>query len=151
MRVLVTGASGFVGRHLIRALRDAGHEVAACSRSRVEQPGIFYVVSPELGPGEDWTAALAGVDAVVHLAGLAAVDGSGSSAELETKYRKVNVEGTRALAKQAAKAGVKHFVFISSLHAVAADSDERLSEQTEPHPVSAYGRSKLVAEKSVQE
>jgi len=151
MRVLVTGASGFVGRHLIRALKDAGHEVAACSRSRVEVPGIFYVASPDLGPGADWTAALAGVDAVVHLAGLAAVDGPGNSADLEGEYRRVNVEGTRALAKQAAKAGVKHFVFISSLHAVAADSDERLSEQIEPHPVSAYGRSKLVAEKSVQE
>jgi nucleoside-diphosphate-sugar epimerase len=109
------------------------------------------VVSPELGPGADWTAALAGVDAVVHLAGLAAVDGSGSSAELETEYRKVNVEGARALAKQAAKAGVKHFVFMSSLHSVAANSDERLSERTEPHPVSAYGRSKLAAEKAIQE
>jgi uncharacterized protein YbjT (DUF2867 family) len=51
--VLVNGASGFVGRHLIRALRDAGHEVAACSRSRVEQPGIFYVAPPELGLGGD--------------------------------------------------------------------------------------------------
>jgi nucleoside-diphosphate-sugar epimerase len=114
-------------------------------------PGIFYVASPDLGPGADLAAALVGVDAVVHLAGLAAVDGSGSSAELETEYRKVNVEGTRALVKQAAKAGVKHFVFMSSLHAVAADSDERLSEQTEPHPVSAYGRSKLAAEKAIQE
>jgi uncharacterized protein YbjT (DUF2867 family) len=54
MRVLVTGASGFVGRRLIRALRDAGHEVAACSRSRVEVPGIFYVHSPDLAPEEDW-------------------------------------------------------------------------------------------------
>jgi len=151
MRVLVTGASGFVGRHLIRALRDAGHEVTAASRSRVEVPGIFYVGSPDLGPGADWAAALAGVDVVVHLAGLAAVDGPGTSAGLEGEYRKVNVEGTRALAKQAAKAGVKHFVFMSSLHAVAANSDERLSEQTEPHPVSAYGRSKLAAEKAIQE
>jgi nucleoside-diphosphate-sugar epimerase len=132
-------------------LKDAGHEVAACSRSRVEVPGIFYAASPALGPGADLAAALVGVDAVVHLAGLAAVDGSGSSAELETEYRKVNVEGTRALVTQAAKAGVKHFVFMSSLHAVAADSDERLSEQTEPHPVSAYGRSKLAAEKAIQE
>jgi len=151
MRVLVTGALGFVGRHLIRTLKDAGHEVAACSRSRVEQPGIFYIASPDLGPGADWAAALAGVDVVVHLAGLAAVDGPGNSADLEEEYRKVNVEGTRALAKQVAMAGVKHFVFMSSLHSVAANSDERLSEQTEPHPVSAYGRSKLVAEKAVQE
>jgi nucleoside-diphosphate-sugar epimerase len=109
------------------------------------------VVSPELEPGADWAAALAGVDVVVHLAGLAAVDEPGNSADLDGEYRKVNVEGTRALAKQAAMAGVKHFVFMSSLHSVAANSDERLSEQTEPHPVSAYGRSKLVAEKAVQE
>lgn len=151
MRVLVTGASGFVGRHLIRALRDAGHEVAACSRSRVEQPGIVYIASPDLGPGTDLAAALVGVDAVVHLAGLAVVDGHGNAADLEGKYRKVNVEGTRALAKQAAKAGVQHFVFMSSLHAVAADSDERLSEQTEPRPTSAYGRTKMAAEKAIQE
>jgi len=151
MRVLVTGASGFVGGHLIRRLTDAGHEVIACSRSRVEQPGIFYVAAPELGPLSDWTLALKDVDAVVHLAGLAAVDKSGNSSELEKEYRKVNVEGTRTLAQQAVRAGVKHIVFLSSLHAVAGESDERITEQTEPHPVSAYGRSKLAAEKALQE
>jgi nucleoside-diphosphate-sugar epimerase len=108
-------------------------------------------VSPELGPRAGWAAALAGIDAVVHLAGLAAVDGPSNSGDLEGEYRKVNVEGTRALAKQAAKAGVKHFVFMSSLHAVAAGSDVRISEETEPHPTSAYGRSKLDAEKAIQE
>jgi nucleoside-diphosphate-sugar epimerase len=150
MKVLVTGASGFVGGYAVRALRDAGHKVTACSRSRVEMPGIFYAPAPELGPGADWAAALTGIDAIVHLAGRAAVDGSGK-ADVEDEYRTVNVVATRALAKQAAKAGVKHFVLMSSLHAVAADSDERLSEQTEPHPVSAYGRSKLAAEKAIQE
>lgn len=150
MKVLVTGASGFVGGYAVRALRDAGHKVTACSRSRVEMPGIFYAPAPELGPGADWAAALTSIDAIVHLAGRAAVDGSGK-AVVEDEYRTVNVEATRALAKQAAKAGVKHFVLMSSLHAVAADSDERLSEQTEPHPVSAYGRSKLAAEKAIQE
>ena len=54
MRVLVTGASGFVGRGLLVTLRDRSHEVIAASRSRVEQPGIFYVRSPELGPEADW-------------------------------------------------------------------------------------------------
>lgn len=54
MRVLVTGASGFVGKSLLGALRDRSHEVIAASRSRVEQPGIFYVRSPELGPGANW-------------------------------------------------------------------------------------------------
>jgi nucleoside-diphosphate-sugar epimerase len=88
---------------------------------------------------------------VVHLAGLAAVDGSGNSAEHETDYRKVNVEGTRALAKQAVKAGAKYFVFMSSVHAVAAESDTRIAEKTEPHPTSVYGRTKMAAEKAIQE
>ena len=54
MKILVTGASGFVGRGLLVTLRDRSHEVIAASRSRVEQPGIFYVYSPELGPAADW-------------------------------------------------------------------------------------------------
>ena len=53
MRVLVTGATGLIGKSLLVALRDRGHEVTAASRSRVEQPGIFYVRSPELGPKTD--------------------------------------------------------------------------------------------------
>ena len=53
MKILVTGASGFVGRGLLVTLRDRSHEVIAASRSRVEQPGIFYVRSPELGPKTD--------------------------------------------------------------------------------------------------
>ena len=54
MKILVTGASGFVGRGVLVTLRDRSHEVIAASRSRVEQPGIFYVRSPELGPAADW-------------------------------------------------------------------------------------------------
>ena len=54
MKILVTGASGFVGANLIEVLKDAGNKVIATSRSRVEQPGIFYVASPELGPEVDW-------------------------------------------------------------------------------------------------
>ena len=54
MKILVTGASGFVGANLIEVLKDAGNKVIATSRSRVEQPGIFYVRSPELGPAADW-------------------------------------------------------------------------------------------------
>ena len=54
MKILVTGASGFVGRGLLVTLRDRSHEVIAASRSRVEQPGIFYVRSPELGPAAVW-------------------------------------------------------------------------------------------------
>ena len=73
MKILVTGASGFIGNFLLAALRDAGREVGAASRSRVEQRGIGYVSAPELGPDADWSRALNGVDVVIHLAGRAHV------------------------------------------------------------------------------
>jgi nucleoside-diphosphate-sugar epimerase len=146
MKILVTGASGFIGNFLLAALRDAGHEVRAASRSRVEQQGIDYVLAPELGPYADWGRALIGVDAVVHLAGRAHVPSKNADAETEKVYFRINTEGTRALAEQAAVAGVKHFVFLSSCHAVAAQSGEILSAETTPCPISAYGRSKLEAE-----
>ncbi len=109
------------------------------------------MASPQLGRAADWSQALRGIDAVVHLAGLAAVDLTGNTSGIEAEYQSVNVEATRALAKQAMGAGVKQFVFTSSLHAVAAESDDRITEETEPRPVSAYGRSKLAAEKALQE
>jgi nucleoside-diphosphate-sugar epimerase len=150
MRVLVTGASGFVGRGLLVTLRDRSHEVIAASRSRVEQPGIFYVRSPELGPEADWSESLADVDAVVHLAGLAHVTSERSDAETDNKYLRINVEGSQKFAEQCAASGVKHFVFLSSCHAVAAESDQVLTDCTIPHPVTAYGRSKLAAESAIK-
>jgi nucleoside-diphosphate-sugar epimerase len=150
MKVLVTGASGFVGRSLTEALRDYGHEVTASSRSRVEQPGIFYVRSPELGPEADWSDALGGIDAVVHLAGLAHIPSGKSDPETEINYLRVNAEGSRRLAEQCASLGVKHFVFLSSCHAVAAESDQVLTDRTNPHPATAYGRSKLAAEEAIK-
>jgi nucleoside-diphosphate-sugar epimerase len=151
MKILVTGASGFIGNHLLAALRDAGHEVRAASRSRVEQRGIDYVLAPELGPDADWSRALNGVDVVIHLAGRAHVPSKNADAETEEVYFRINTEGTRALAEQAAAVGVKHFIFLSSCHAVAAQSGEILSAETTPCPISAYGRSKLEAERAARE
>ena len=67
MKILVTGASGFIGNFLLAALRDAGHAVRAASRSRMEQQGIDYVLAPELGPDADWSRALNGVFFRTHL------------------------------------------------------------------------------------
>jgi nucleoside-diphosphate-sugar epimerase len=151
MKILVTGASGFVGNFLLAALRDAGHEVRAASRSRIERWGVDCVLAPELGPDADWGHALLGVDAVVHLAGRAHVPSKNADAETEKIYFRINTEGTRALAEQAAAAGVKQFVFLSSCHAVATESGEILNAETTPRPVSAYGRSKLEAERAARE
>jgi nucleoside-diphosphate-sugar epimerase len=150
MKILVTGASGFVGGSLLVTLRERGNKVTAASRSRVEQPGIFYVRSPELGLEADWGESLADVDAVVHLAGLAHVTSERSDAETDNKYLRINAEGSRKLAEQCVCAGVKHFVFLSSCHAVAAESDDVLTDQNLPQPVTAYGRSKLAAEEAIK-
>jgi nucleoside-diphosphate-sugar epimerase len=131
-------------------LAEAAHEVIACSRSRVEPPGIFYVASPELGPEADWTPALSGIDTVVHLAGRAHVTAEQEDAKTDQDYLRINAEGTRALAAQCAAAGVKHFVFLSSCHAIAGESDDVLTERTVPQPVTAYGRSKQAAEEAIK-
>jgi nucleoside-diphosphate-sugar epimerase len=151
MKILVTGASGFIGNFLLVALRDAGHEVMAASRSRVKQHGIDGVLAPELGPDADWGRVLNGVDVVVHLAGRAHVPSKNADAETKEIYFRINTQGTRALAEQAAAAEAKHFVFLSSCHVVAAESGEILSAETTPHPNSAYGRSKLEAERAARE
>ena len=150
MKILVTGASGFIGRALCASLAQAGHVVNACSRSAMEERGFVYIPAPELGPDADWTRALSGVGAVVHLAGLAYADGGRAAPDLEAAYRKVNVDGARSLAAAARKAGVGHFIFVSSLHAVAASSDDEITLETPCRPVSAYGRSKLAAERAIQ-
>ena len=150
MKILVTGASGFIGNFLLTALRDAAHEVRAASRSRVEQQGIDYVLAPELGPDADWSRALNGVDVVIHLAGRAHVPSKNADAETDEVYFRINTEGTRALAEQAAAAGAKHFVFLSSCHAVAAESEVQITEKTQSNPLTAYGRSKLEAERAIR-
>jgi nucleoside-diphosphate-sugar epimerase len=151
MKILVTGASGFIGNFLLAALRDTAYEVRAASRSLLEQWGIDYVSAPELGPDADWSRALNGVDVVIHLAGRAHVPSKNADAETDEVYFRINTEGTRALAEQAAAVGVKHFIFFSSCHAVAAESEVQITEKTQSTPLTAYGRSKLEAERAIRE
>ncbi len=150
MNVLVTGASGFVASHLLPALRAAGFSVRAASREKVSVVGVEWFECPELNGSSDWREALDGISAVVHLAGRAHVPSETSGSAVEETYLRINAGGTDALARQAAGAGVKQFLFMSSCHAVASESGTALSESTIPHPVTAYGRSKLAAEAAVR-
>lgn len=153
MRVLVTGASGFMGRQVVTRLAGEGLDVIATSRQPVEFRirGVRTVEGPELGPEADWTKPLLGVERVVHLAGLAHVTREGVGAEVEARYHRVNADGSRRLAEVAREAGVEQFIQMSSAHAVAAASETCLSADMEPRPVTAYGRSKLAAERAVRE
>ncbi len=149
-RLLVTGASGFIGRAVITAFAHGGQTVRAAVR-RPPQPafadGAEAMQHPDLSRPFDWGPLLEGVDQVVHLAGIAHT-GPGIAPEL---YDRVNRAATAELAAAAAQAGVKHFVFVSSLRALSGPSaDHALTERDEPEPTDAYGRSKLAAEAAVR-
>lgn len=151
MRVAVTGASGFVGRSLARNLQLGGCDVIAINRSSRKIGEVPSTVSPELAPESDWRPVLKGADVVVHLAGLSQVECNRPDTRTEQAYFRVNTEGTRTLAKQVSEVGVRHFIFMSSCHAVAAQSEAKLTSESVPQPSSVYGRSKLAGERAVRE
>ncbi|MFK0335014.1 NAD-dependent epimerase/dehydratase family protein [Rhizobium sp. NPDC090275] len=144
---LVTGASGFVGRGLMQTLRQRGMPFRATSR---QGGGELFAVG-DIDGRTDWSAALAGVDTVVHLAAVNQNVVEGSPAVL-AEYRSVNVEGTINLAKQAAIAGVKRFVFISSIkvNGEATAKGRPFTATDVPAPETDYGRTKLEAEQGLR-
>ncbi len=143
--VLVTGASGFVGRPLLTALHDADYVVRATTRFAGTLPhSVEEVVVPDFKNAVDWKPLLQGVNIVIHLAGLAHTDSQDSA------YDQVNWTTTLDLARAARNAGVDRFIFLSSVRAQAGPSATHvLHERDEPHPTDQYGRSKLAAEVAV--
>ncbi|NCD35400.1 MAG: NAD-dependent epimerase/dehydratase family protein [Spartobacteria bacterium] len=115
MKILVTGANGFVGQSVCWELMRRGHEVRGALRKSGALPdGCKSVVVGNIDGKTDWGEALADVDVVVHLAARVHVMNEVVSDPLEA-FRSVNVGGTRGLAEAAAKAGVTRFVFMSSI------------------------------------
>jgi nucleoside-diphosphate-sugar epimerase len=151
-RVLVTGATGFVGKTLCGELADAGFVVRAALRSDRETPrGVGErVVVGDIGSRTEWRAALEGVDVVLHAAARAHVLGdSPANADL---YTESNARGTLRLAEAAASAGVQRLVFLSSIKVNGEDSGARLYRADDrPQPLDAYGRSKAQAEEGLRE
>ena len=154
--VLLTGASGFVGRALWAALRGHGFTVRAAMRlhSAVEFPpgaeGTQLVRTGDIGPDTGWSAALPGCDAVVHLAArVHFMRGSGACSQ--RAFFRTNVEGTETLAHAAARAGVRRFVFLSSVKVNGETTRGRaFTEGDPPAPADAYGASKAEAEERLK-
>jgi UDP-glucose 4-epimerase len=146
--VLVTGASGFVGRHLVPALTGEGWRVRRAVRTLSGSDDEVLIGS--LGPATDWQAALAGVEAVVHLAARVHHPGEEDAGEL---YRAVNTEGTLQLARCAAAAGVHRFVHVSTILVNGSNTDGRapFREDDIPAPRGAYGKSKAAAESGLRQ
>ena len=152
MRVLVTGATGFVGRALCQDLRRRGWQVSAAIRNQARLPeGCEPRIVGDIGPNTNWTEALEGVDAVAHLAARVHVMRERSEDPLAS-FRQTNVEGTLQLARAAARAGVGRFVFLSSVKALGDVSpDGPLTDASPPHPKDPYGISKCEAEAGLRE
>ena len=150
-RIVVTGANGFIGRHLSESLRASGHRVVGLTRgpAPVPVPGVETVFARDVMDGEAIRRALAGATAVIHLAARVHAEPEGP-ADPESECQRVNVDGTRLLMESAIAAGVGEFMFISSVKAVASESDTMLTAHTPPRPEDAYGQSKLEAERVVR-
>ncbi|WP_112662137.1 NAD-dependent epimerase/dehydratase family protein [Microvirga flavescens] len=147
--IALTGATGFIGKHLLHELSRHGYRVRVLLRRPSEVPaGASSAVIGDIASPQNMAAALRDVDAVIHSAGLA----HAMSGRPEDDYRTINTQGTLALAQAAERAGVKRFVFLSSIRAQSGPvSDKVLTEAMEPQPTDAYGRSKLAAEKGLAE
>ncbi|WP_029029528.1 NAD-dependent epimerase/dehydratase family protein [Salinarimonas rosea] len=142
--VALTGATGFVGRHLLSDLRAHGYRVRLLLRRPTEgAPDADSAVIGDLARPMNMSRALDGVDAIVHSAGIA----HAMSGRPEDDYRTVNTEATIALARAAERSGVRRFVFLSSVRAQTGPcADGVVDEGRAPAPTDAYGRSKLAAE-----
>lgn len=145
-RVLLTGATGFVGRAVQqRIVADGQYDLTIAVRRAVLVANVVRVVQvPELTAQTDWSAALQGVDVVVHSAARVHVMNE-TSADPLAEFRKVNVDGTLALARQAVAAGVQRFVFVSSIKVNGEGTElgrpytaDALANPSDPYGVSKY-------------
>jgi nucleoside-diphosphate-sugar epimerase len=145
MRILVTGASGFIGAAVCRELLRRGHSVVGAARTaRASGAGVHEIAIPDIAGEFDHKALLRGIEAVVHLAAIAH-----RPAGLESEVRRVNVDATTRLAEAAAGA-VRRFVFLSSVKVHGEDSGSGAYRETDAlRPEDVYGKSKAEAEQAL--
>ena len=149
MKVLLTGASGFIGKGILKQLSD-NHSVAIAVRSpKVGFRCPVYTVG-EMDGCTDWSFALHDQRVVIHLAARAHIM-KDEAADPLTEYRRINVDGTLNLARQAVEAGVRRFIFISSIKVNGEQTSfaKPFTAEDTPAPEDAYGISKCEAEQGL--
>ncbi|MGB8564704.1 MAG: NAD-dependent epimerase/dehydratase family protein, partial [Pseudolabrys sp.] len=141
-RILVTGASGFVGRALVTELANVGHSVRAAMRQPADvfPRSVEVIAVSDLTRPVEWRALLRDVETVVHLAGIAHAEPEIA----EQAYDRVNRLATAELANAARASGIRHLVFMSSIRAQSGPASAGVLRENDPaRPIDAYGRSKL--------
>ncbi|WP_285421058.1 NAD-dependent epimerase/dehydratase family protein [Pseudomonas sp. efr-133-TYG-23] len=148
-KILLTGGTGFVGRPLLEALVTARYPVVNVTRrsAAFALPGVQNCVIPTLSGDNDWSASLHGVEVVIHSAGRAHIMNETHSNPLQA-FREVNVDATLNLARRAAEAGVKRFIFVSSVKVNGEETEKNRAFKPSdvPAPRDDYGVSKAEAE-----
>ena len=151
MNILLTGANGFIGSRLARVLNSIPEiSLSSVVRRRVEITGSYVFQVPSLEANTDWTHLLANQQVVIHTAARAHIIKE-KAADLLAEYRRVNVEGALNLARQAAAAGVKRFIFISSIGVNGNINTRPFTEWDTPNPAGPYAQSKWEAEQGLWE
>ena len=155
MKILVTGANGFIGSALTSYLvADRLHSVVAQSRIRNNQlaPSVESVATGNFDSNTDWQNALCGVEAVIHTAGMVHWRERDSPSTL-ARFRAVNLGGSVNLARQATQAGVRRFVFISSIgvNGLYTEAGRPFKESDLPQPHNHYALSKFEAEQGLRQ
>lgn len=151
MKILVTGANGFVGRALCALLTNQGFNVIAAMRKQKSITGCKTIVVGEIHANTDWNDPLKEVDVVVHLAARVHVMNENTQDPLAA-FRKVNVAGTLHLANEAAKAGVKRLIFLSSVkvNGESTLAGSPFAFKSVANPQDAYSISKYEAEEGLK-
>ena len=147
MKILLTGASGFIGSKIISALDKKNIKHVDVLRSKINNPGKGQYQVDSIDGDTTWENAFDKVNVVVHTAARAHIMNDEVLDPL-TEYRAVNTEGTLNLARQAATNGVKRFIFVSSIkvNGEATSGTKPFTEQILPEPQDPYGISKMEAE-----
>ena len=157
-RVLVTGANGFVGTAVCRALLERGQMVRAAVRGDAARkglhavfPGLHCTSVGEITPETEWTEAVAGCAGIVHLAARVHVMNDIATDPL-SEFRRVNRDATRRLVESAARAGVRRIVFVSTIKVNGeASTGSGFTEDDPPAPDDPYAVSKWEAEQAIAE
>lgn len=149
-KILVTGATGFVGKSLVPALQSAGYDVLCAVSKKVDWLKANQIVVGRIESVRDWSAFLEGVDIIIHLAAKVHVMKNNVSVD---EFCAVNSIATKNLAEQAARCGVKRFIFLSSIkvNGEVTLPNRPFTEEISTKPEDPYGQSKFLAEQNLQE